>query len=189
MSLLGNAFFEVAKNPAKPFLVYTNNVVTKVLGTSFTIRTDSGTNNISVAVHTGRVQVFEKSTANEPQLNTKSLTTNGVIITANQQTVYSQQQGNFKTTLVATPMPVPGKQVQKSYFDFNRQPLGVVLSRIEQVYGVEVVPENENLNKCIFSGELDDDSLFEKLDILCLAINATYEVAGTKVLLKGKGCK
>ena len=34
----GEAFFKVAKNPEKPFLVYCGEVVTKVLGTSFNIK-------------------------------------------------------------------------------------------------------------------------------------------------------
>jgi transmembrane sensor len=189
VSLVGKAFFEVAKNPAKPFLVYSNAIVTKVLGTSFTIQTDSSTKNISVAVHTGRVQVLENIAANTDNVSTKALTSNGVIITANQRTVFSNSNHSFQTSLIASPLPVSEKKVENSFFDFNRQSIAVELDRIQQVYGVEVVLENENLGKCIFSGSLDEENLFEKLDIVCAAISASYEVSGTKVLLKGKGCK
>ncbi len=189
VNLEGNAFFEVAKNPEKPFIVYSNNIVTKVLGTSFTISTDSSTKDIHVAVRTGRVQVFEKNSASKDQVNTRALTSNGVIITANQQTVYSNNHNSFQTSLVPVPLPIPGKQVMAGYFDFNRQPVSLVIERIQQVYGVEIVLENEALDKCIFSGELEEESLFEKMDIVCTAINAGYEISGTKILLKGKGCK
>jgi len=189
VSLTGNAFFEVSKNPEKPFIVYSNKIVTKVLGTSFTIRTDSATSNISVAVHTGRVQVFEKNVTNQNQVNAKALTSNGVIITANQQTIYSNSSNSFQTSLVATPLPIPNKPMPIGYFDFNRQPVSLIIEKIQAVYGVEIVLENEGLNKCIFSGGLDEESLYEKLTIVCTAINASYEIAGTKILLKGKGCK
>ena len=36
--LSGEAFFDIAKNPKKPFFVYSNEIITKVLGTSFTIK-------------------------------------------------------------------------------------------------------------------------------------------------------
>jgi transmembrane sensor len=189
VSLVGKAFFEVTKNPAKPFLVYSNSIVTKVLGTSFTIQTDSSSKNISVAVHTGRVQVFENVAANQGEVSAKTLTSNGVIITANQQTVFSNQNHSFQTSLVASPLPVAGKKVENNFFDFNRHSIALVLDRIQQVYGVEVVLENEELGKCIFSGSLDEENLFEKMDIVCAAISASYEVSGTKILLKGKGCK
>ena len=39
--LAGEAFFKVSKNPGRPFLVYYNNLVTHVLGTSFNIKPDS----------------------------------------------------------------------------------------------------------------------------------------------------
>ena len=36
--LEGEALFEIAKNPEKPFYVYDNEIVTKVLGTRFSIK-------------------------------------------------------------------------------------------------------------------------------------------------------
>lgn len=53
--LEGNAFFEVAKNPQKPFEVYSNDIKTTVLGTSFNVRMDP--DEIAVSVRTGKVKV------------------------------------------------------------------------------------------------------------------------------------
>ncbi len=189
VALRGTAFFEVSKNPEKPFFVYANNVVTKVLGTSFTIKTNPNTKEVSVSVHTGRVQVFEKNSASQSAFNDKVLTSNGVIITANQEAIYSNKNNDFQTTLVPVPLPIASVKAKIKGFDFDRTSLPDVIALIQQAYGVEIVLENENFNKCIFSGELNEENLFEKLDIICTAINASYEVSGTKVLIKGKGCK
>ncbi len=188
VALKGNAFFQVAKNPEKPFFVFANNIVTKVLGTSFTILTNPNTKEVSVSVHTGRVQVFEKNSASQSTFNEKVLTSNGVIVTANQEAIYSNKKNDFQTTLIPVPLPLPNVKEKEKTFEFDRANLPDVLSKIQQVYGVEIVMENDNFNKCIFSGELNSENLFEKLDIICTAINATYEVSGTKVLIKGKGC-
>ncbi|WP_421920896.1 FecR family protein [Marinifilum sp.] len=53
--LSGNAFFKVAKNPNKPFIVYSGEVVTKVLGTSFNVSLLH--ENCKVTVYTGKVNV------------------------------------------------------------------------------------------------------------------------------------
>lgn len=189
VALRGTAFFDVAKNPEKPFFVYANNVVTKVLGTSFTIQTDLLTKEVSVSVKTGRVQVFEKNSASKSTFNSKVLTSNGVIITANQKAVYSNKKNDFQTTLVPEPLPLPNLKSTEKLFEFNRASISLVLEKIQNAYGVEIVLENDSFNNCTFSGELDEESLFEKLDIICTAINATYEVSGTKILIKGTGCK
>ena len=189
VALKGTAFFDVAKNPEKPFFVYANNVVTKVLGTSFTIQTNPATKEVSVSVKTGRVQVFEKNSASQSAFNSKVLTSNGVIITANQKAVYSTKKNDFQTTLVPEPLPLPNLKPSEKEFDFNRASLSAVIEKIQHVYGVEIVLDNERFNNCTFSGELEEEDLFEKLDIICTAVDATYEVSGTKILIKGAGCK
>ena len=55
--LSGEAFFEISKNPKKPFFVYANEIVTKVVGTSFRIRAYSNQPNVEVLVRTGKVKV------------------------------------------------------------------------------------------------------------------------------------
>src|SRR5690606_5187032 len=69
VKLRGEAFFEVAKNPEKPFLVLAKDFVTKVVGTSFNIDSDIEQ---SVEVNSGRVKVFEVDESNyEEQLTTE----------------------------------------------------------------------------------------------------------------------
>lgn len=56
--LSGEAYFEVAHNPEKPFIVETNEAVIKVLGTSFNIRHNELANSIEVAVVEGKVSLW-----------------------------------------------------------------------------------------------------------------------------------
>jgi ferric-dicitrate binding protein FerR (iron transport regulator) len=55
--LAGEAFFEVQKNPAHPFVVHDGPVQTRVLGTSFSVQTISPNATIQVTVATGKVEV------------------------------------------------------------------------------------------------------------------------------------
>lgn len=57
VKLTGEAFFDVAQNPEKPFVVETNGVTALVLGTSFNVHAYSESPEIKVALLEGKVQV------------------------------------------------------------------------------------------------------------------------------------
>ena len=83
VTLNGEAFFEVAKNPNKPFLIKTEGVTTKVLGTSFNVNSYAFNDHISVTVKTGKVQV--QSTSKNGQVNT-------VYLLPNEKAEYSREK-------------------------------------------------------------------------------------------------
>jgi hypothetical protein len=115
---------------------------------------------------------------------------NGVIITPNQKVTYYQQERHFITSIVDQPVPVP-KETKKteSHFVYNETPLLKVLSDLEDVYELEIVLENDKIRNCLFTGDLSGQDLFNKLEGICLVFNATYEIKGTKILLKAaKDC-
>ena len=189
--LEGEAFFEITKNPQKPFLVYYNDIVTKVLGTSFKINTNSKTGNIEVSVSTGRVQVYENDF-----LSSEKRTDIAVIVTPNQKAIYKKENRLFETTLVDEPRAIihagnsggPATSDQTYSFIFEQEKLSTVFKQIERSYGIEIVAENAALYDCVFTGDVSTSDLYAKLKIICLTVNASYEINGTKILIKGKGC-
>lgn len=182
--LEGKAFFDVSKNARRPFYIYHNNLVTHVLGTSFIIDTKRAKEEVEVSVITGRVEVSEASDFAKLQANKK---VNGVILTPNQKVTYAVNSRSFIPALVDKPVPV--KKAEAENFDFDDVTLSRVLSAISSEYAIEIVTENESINKCTFSGNLANDDLYGKLDVLCKATNSSYEIKGTQVLIKGAGCE
>lgn len=186
--LEGEAFFDVKRNPQKPFLVYNGNLITKVLGTSFVIGTNTKTGYIEVAVKTGRVQVYEnsKQVAGVAQIES-------VILTPNQKAIYQVERRILQATLVAMPMPIQAATnivtVEASHFVYEQEKLLAVFKELEDAYGIEIVVENTNLNNCVFTGDVSSQDLFTKLRIICLTTNSSYEINGTKILIKGTGCQ
>jgi ferric-dicitrate binding protein FerR (iron transport regulator) len=186
--LEGEAFFQVTKNPEKPFLVYYRNIVTKVLGTSFNINTNPQTGNVEVAVKTGRVQVSENE-----KIVKGNLPVNSVIVTPNQKAVYQVEKGILATAIVDTPEPLQDNRatmptkVQETFI-YEQESLAAIFEQLEKAYGIEIIVANPNLNNCVFTGDVSSQDLFTKLKIICLTTNASYEVNGTKILVKGKGC-
>jgi hypothetical protein len=168
--------------------VYYNNLVTHVLGTSFNIKPDSRNKQVEVLVVTGKVQVYE----NRNEGTGKTPKTNGVILTPNQKVIYKEEERQFTATLVNDPIPLP-QDPQKptpvaTTFNFEEAPLLQVFQLLEKMYGIEIVVENDRLYNCLFTGNITPHGLFTKLDIVCGSINASYQVVGTRILVRGKGC-
>ncbi|MDN3667585.1 FecR family protein [Algibacter miyuki] len=84
LDLEGEAFFEIKRNENKPFIVKTQNIKTKVLGTSFNISDNDSI--IKVTVATGVVEVFDA--------------VNAVTLKPNQQTKYKISSKSFTTKKV-----------------------------------------------------------------------------------------
>jgi transmembrane sensor len=186
--LEGEALFTVSKNPNRPFFVYNNQIVTQVLGTSFTVRNKNG--KIEVAVKTGRVAVYENG--EQINLNDVEQKSNGVIITPNQKVTYYQQERHFVTSIVDQPAPAPAETTQPviaTHFNYNETPVYKVLEDLEDTYKLEIVLENDKIKNCLFTGDLSNQNMFNKLESICVAFSSSYEIKGTRILLKsGKEC-
>lgn len=187
--LSGKAFFDVVRNPEMPFLVYTGEIVTKVLGTSFWVDDSDRNKSVEVSVVSGKVSVSKKEDFNS---NRTGRVKSGVLLTANQKVTFVNESNTFETGLVETPVPVltPEQQSPRrlTKFLFEDAPIAEVIRELELTYGIEIILENESLENCLFRGDISHQSLFTKLDLLCSSVNATYEVRGTRILISGKGC-
>ncbi len=185
--LSGNAFFEITRNPLKPFYVHANGVVTKVLGTSFRVTTDLVRKEVIVEVVTGRVEVYEQTSS---AMKLGSRKGNGVILTPNQKVVYSGEKSLFETSLVDAPVPIlkADRKIVKEDFVFEDAPLSKVIKAIENIYGIEVEVENDAILNCPFTGDISEQNLYRKLDAICQTTKTTYEIKETKIYIKGRGC-
>jgi transmembrane sensor len=178
--LYGEAFFQIARDPKKPFSVHTNDLVTQVLGTSFRIRAFAKEKNIIVAVKTGKVSVFTESSQSGNHAS-------AAILTPNQQVVFSKEESRMVKSLVEDPTVVPHAVEQKS-FDFKDAPIAKVFATLEEAYGVDIVFDEEVMSNCYLNASLDDVPFYDQLRLICKGINAKYEVMDAHIIITGNGC-
>jgi len=185
--LSGEAFFEVQKDPTKPFLIYANGLVAKVLGTSFLIRANPADKDVTVEVKTGKVAVFAQS---DPERNQKitNRELSGVILLPNQKVVYAREEIRLTRSLVENPVIVAPPSAQ-SAFVFDETPLPRVFDALEKAYSVDIVYDESLFDFCPLTATLTDQTLFEKLDIICRVSQAQYEVLDGQIIIQGQGCK
>ncbi|GAB3960972.1 FecR family protein [Spirosoma harenae] len=172
----GEGFFEVTKNPAKPFIVYTSNLTTKVLGTSFQVRSFGKETVDFVKVKTGNVSVTTVESPTQP-----------VVLKKNEQLRFET-----KTEKVVKQQLVPSRDkspaIVDQQFTFEFTPVSDVLTQLEASYHMPIHYDRKLLTNCTFTGQLNDAPFLEKIRLICLTIESTFEVVNNQVVIYSHGC-
>lgn len=183
VALVGEGFFQVHHDPAHPFKVYTDKVVTTVLGTSFTVQAYPGQAQGVVQVKTGRVRVSPRVPV-PVEVAARVHRPADVIVVANQQAIYRPAQQQLQRTLVAEPV-----LLQPQPFRFKDRPVAEVLQALEKGYGVPILFDPATLAHCTVTLSLRQDApLAQKLNILCEALGTTYEESDGHIRFHSAGC-
>lgn len=166
--LEGNAFFEVAKDPRRPFYVYSGDVVVRVLGTSFKVATDQDNGDITVLVTTGKVAVTKK-TAPLPE---------PIILTTNQIAFYKVQSRDLVQLKAEdkdlTPDLIPTAPAIS--FNFEETHVTDIFQTLENAYGIPFHYDKQTFSRCVLTTNLSEEPLEQKIRIICEAIGATYQL-------------
>ncbi|GAB3327982.1 FecR family protein [Larkinella ripae] len=184
--LTGEAFFEVVPNPKVPFLVYARDVVTRVVGTSFTVKAHEENPQVTVAVRTGRVTVYSRKEL-EQQRNVEKPEVTGVVLTPNQQVVFNAKEEIFRKELVEKPVSIHREAATLS-FEFEDVPIAEVFRRIEDTYEIDIVYNESLLQKCTLTASLTGLTLYEQLRLISRSLEGSYEVTDGKILILATGC-
>ncbi|RPD38119.1 FecR family protein [Chitinophaga barathri] len=179
ITLSGDAFFDVAPNPQKPFYIYTQHVVVKVLGTSFRVHASGGVE--SVAVSTGKVSVYLKGQDLEQSAarivlpkQVVSLTEDHLALTTN------EWSGQY---------PAAARLQKITSYEFEEAPLSDVLKTLEKMYAIPVKYNSETFKNCYITISLGDESLEEILKVITRTVDASYSMSSYGITIEGKGCK
>lgn len=183
--LNGEAFFEVTKDPESPFKVYTSDLVTTVLGTSFTVKAFDRDKDVRVVVKTGRVTVA----ANNPQSKTQEPEKNQLVLLPNQQVVYHREDQKMKRSLIENPEQVGPAEITSQNLVFENAPVAKVFESLQKRYEVQIIYDADLIDGCQLTAELGQEPLFEKLGMICKAIKARYELIDGQIVIHGSSCK
>lgn len=177
VQLEGDAFFAVAHDEERPFVVTTGQLQTRVLGTSFKISSPGNNQKITVSVVTGRVSVSRSSTSDRRE---------EVILTPNQKAVYDPSRSLLTATLVEK--PVMARSPNGERIAFEQAPVSEILRTLEQQYQVPIEFDHRMLSRCRVTTAFSSEGFHERLSIVAKAIGASYRVEQTHVEFISTGC-
>lgn len=185
VTLSGEAFFQVAKDRSKPFYVFSDNLITQVVGTSFTIKANGANKESEVSVATGKVIVVRNENARFIQriLPLKK----SIALTPNQRVVYRPGTEELNVSLVAVPKPVT-EEVVAVDVNFAAASVAEVFERLAHTYNIPMSLEQATTTHCTFTGDLTGLDVYTSLDLVCRSVGATYAVQETSIIIRGGHC-
>ncbi|HBZ38359.1 MAG TPA: hypothetical protein DF712_05750 [Balneola sp.] len=167
--LEGEAFFEVAKNPNKPFLIRTKGAIVEVLGTSFAVRNYPGDNIIQTVVSEGTVSFSSDN---------KSIN-NGVILTAGNLGRLNLDNNEIKTEHVSDiDFYLSWKD---GYLTFQNEKMKEVAKQLERKYDIEVVFDSKEIADMKLTAELRSRSLVRVLETISMSLKIDYTLLHDRV--------
>jgi transmembrane sensor len=182
--LRGEAFFDVAKDKKRPFIITTSDVTIRVLGTSFNVKAYEGAKETNVAVRTGIVSVSAKTRVPGVENEEK---THEVILTPNQEFTYNALHENFSRKLVDAPQIILKKPTLFK-MQYDGMSVGKIFDVLEENYGIDIFYDEQDLSNCVLTTSMEEEGLYERIEIITKAIGAQYEITDSRIIIKSNGC-
>jgi ferric-dicitrate binding protein FerR (iron transport regulator) len=167
--LEGEAFFEVVKDPSKPFAVQTGQITTTVLGTSFNVKAYAETEGVTVALKTGKVSVKHDIPGKWDQINLVP----GEKLVCDERTGSAVKEKLFPDELAWTEGVMVLNKV--SFSDFVRI--------MERWYGAEIEVIGSPREDWLINGRFKNKSLAVVLESISFAENIDYTLKDNRITL------
>jgi transmembrane sensor len=173
IQLDGEAYFEVVKDKANPFIVTTKRQEVRVLGTHFNINAYTDEKEVKTTLLEGRVRVV--SLYDRQALNPGAKT---VILLPDQQSILSGT-GQLQVAQVDVEQAIAWKQGK---FRFENANLETVLREMSRWYNVEIVYAN-GIPERTFTGDIDRNlTAAEALSILQFT-KVNFKIQGQQIIV------
>ncbi|AUP77929.1 FecR family protein [Flavivirga eckloniae] len=170
LHLIGQAYFDVAKDKDHPFIVTTKDMKIEVLGTQFNVNAYPENLNTSTVLVEGSVAI-------QP---TKKPKASKQFLVPGQRAAIQSRSGKLKITDVNTYNAtswVSGKLV------FKKTPFNTILETLSRKYNITIINKNEYLSKQLFTAKFDVETLEQILEAFKADTPFTYTKKGNTLTI------
>ena len=183
--LVGEASFDIRKNPTAPFFIYTDHAIARALGTNIVVHAFPMDVQTVVAVKTGSASVYSQGdfSANLAGGNEAA----GIVLGPNQEVIYDRNEGRMRKTVVEQPELL--EQRSDTALVFQRTPIRKVFSQLYEMYGIPIQFDGGPSDSCLLTATMGRQSFYERLEVICKAIGGAYEVIDGSVVVSAMGCR
>lgn len=173
----GRVYFDVVRDESKPFIIYADDAMVKVLGTSFVVDTESD-QGTQVLVESGTVSMMrnpETSTGGGPE----------VLLYKGEKGILN---GNVKGVLKQNIRNQNYLSWSNGVISFREEKLKDVSNLLEEVYGMTFTFEGEGLPNCQLTAKFHQKTKKEIIEIIASTFDIEYRITNNRVVFSGKGC-
>lgn len=133
----GEAFFDVAKDKQRPFIVSSQGVETKVLGTQFNIYNDKKNNNIKTSLIEGSLQIYFVGKEKE-----------SILLKPNEQ--INIKNGSMTVETITNHDYFLWKD---GIYSFKDERLVDILNKLQRYYDIRIIIKNPSINQEKYTGK------------------------------------
>lgn len=170
IQLSGEAYFEVARDEKKPFIVKTNGIDVKALGTAFNISAYPEDTQLITTLFSGKVAV-------QP-----TLTRQQIMLSPNQVAIYYKNGNKIEVTPYDKNLFA---QWRGGYLSFEMMYLQDITKLLERNYNVVFRYENQKIKKFRFSGSFrNSEDLTQILEVIKTNTGIQYQAMQDTVIIK-----
>lgn len=192
VELIGEAFFDVVKNPKKPFVIHTSTIDVKVLGTAFNVKSYPGEKTTETSLVRGSVEVVVKKRPQEKYI----LKPNEKIVVLNELELPPTKIRPLKVKAVEEPLIAIRKltyskgdsiSVETAWaynkLSFDDEPFLEVARKMERWYDVNFEFRNTRVEDIRLQGSFINETLPQAMEALKYTNRFNYEIQGKKVIV------
>lgn len=161
VTLMGEAYFEIAKDKKRPFRVHTDGQIVEVLGTHFNVTAYKDDNVTKTTLVEGSVKV-------------------------NDRILKPREQSTLTGSKITVQEIDPDNAIawKKGEFMFFKEPLSEIMPKLARWYDIEVYYQNTNLADKHFSGTISKfEDIAEVLNMLALTREINFKIEGRRVFV------
>lgn len=171
VNLVGEAYFEVKKDPEHPFVVNTHAFSIKVLGTHFNVKAFSDEQLTETSLVEGSVALYQNSDPNHEMCRLKP----------NEKVIFNEKERQFKIQRVDAVLETSWRDGE---FYFDNETLSSIVKNLERNFNVPIRICSNELKEEVFSGLFDKSrTLYQTLDIMKLHKNFYYQTKNDSILI------
>ncbi len=180
VTFIGEGFFDVAHDSLHPFLIQSDKMQIRVLGTKFNVKALPKQAIFQVSVVSGSVAV--RSMTEKGKINPET------IILKPQQKALFEVATNHLTALETV------AEAKKEIFEpisinFDDTPVSAVIRQLERQFNIHIQLSDKALSKCLLTADFNSKSLPVILESMCATLDMTYTFSSDTLILKGEGCE
>lgn len=170
VNLEGEAFFEIAGDASKPFIVTSGNLAIKVLGTSFNLNASAHLNTVEVAILSGKVLFysFDPDTENIREQ---------IILNQGEKGIYHKYSGAIVRTTLDNSNSIGWKSGE---LEFSNTPLPEVFKALESTYNLRF-EFDRNLSNMVLTARFNQEEPENVLETLQLIFGFNIEKSGNEI--------
>ncbi|WP_207535277.1 FecR family protein [Desertivirga arenae] len=188
VQLVGEAFFDVVKDKAHPFIIHTNKISVKVLGTAFNVRAYANDQRTEATLIRGKIQLDVNGTSQR------------FILRPNEKFALAEHMGGqnkigarrvVQTLSLQKVKPV--EIAQKLYTEevawiendlvFTNEPFATLSLRLERWFNVKIKIENEKVKQYRYTGKLKNESIEEALKAMSSVRPFKFKKNGDDIII------